>query len=227
MTRMTDIVLDFHAHVLPGVDHGSDSVETSLYQLSEAKKCGVKHIFATSHFYPSRHSVDSFISLRNEAFSRLSEKLEEGHPKLHLGAEVLLCDGIDTMPGLSKLLIEGTSTLLLELPSADFSKSYGDIVYSLVRGGVDVVLAHAERYREEHIDFLVQNGARLQINASSLCGWFIPASIRRWMLDGHVVAVGSDIHMRDSKAYKHFRTAEKRIQRYISPILEYQKKQIE
>lgn len=31
-----DLTLDYHAHVLPGCDHGSDSVETSRKQLAMA-----------------------------------------------------------------------------------------------------------------------------------------------------------------------------------------------
>ena len=29
-----DLSLDYHAHILPGCDHGSDKAETSLKQLS-------------------------------------------------------------------------------------------------------------------------------------------------------------------------------------------------
>ena len=43
-------VVDFHTHILPGADHGSDSVETTLRQLEFARDAGVKRLIATSHF---------------------------------------------------------------------------------------------------------------------------------------------------------------------------------
>lgn len=224
---MADLTLDFHAHVLPWVDHGCDSVETSLFQLSEAKKYGVEHIYATSHFYPSYHNVSDFLKLRASAFEKLSARLDEGQPHLYLGAEVLLCDGIDRMPGLSELFIEDTNTLLLELPFADFSYSYADTVYSLVRSGVEVVLAHAERYKEENINLLIQNGAKLQINASSLCGFVIPGRIKHWLSSGVVVGIGSDIHKRDTKAYSNFRKGTNRIAKHLGSVIEYAKSKIE
>ena len=35
------MLVDFHSHILPRADHGSDSIETSLCQLESAAKAGV------------------------------------------------------------------------------------------------------------------------------------------------------------------------------------------
>ena len=43
--------IDFHAHILPRCDHGSDGWETSRQQLKLAREAGVEVICATSHFY--------------------------------------------------------------------------------------------------------------------------------------------------------------------------------
>ncbi|MEE3459824.1 MAG: CpsB/CapC family capsule biosynthesis tyrosine phosphatase, partial [Candidatus Faecousia sp.] len=42
-------MIDFHAHILPGADHGSDGLETSLRQLALAEEAGVDTIVATPH----------------------------------------------------------------------------------------------------------------------------------------------------------------------------------
>ena len=52
---------DFHAHILPGMDHGSTSTETTRNQLSAAKELGISTIVATSHFYPDIHRVGSYL----------------------------------------------------------------------------------------------------------------------------------------------------------------------
>lgn len=59
-----DLSLDHHAHVLPGCDHGSDGLETSLRQLDMAAAVGIRTVCATPHFYPHRESVESFLRRR-------------------------------------------------------------------------------------------------------------------------------------------------------------------
>ena len=34
-------VIDFHSHILPGIDDGSKNVETSIEMLRRSKICGV------------------------------------------------------------------------------------------------------------------------------------------------------------------------------------------
>ena len=106
-------IVDFHAHILPGADHGSDSVETSLKQLTLAKNASVNTIIATPHFYPHVHSVEEFLKIRNQAYISLESAKEADMPKIILGAEVLLCVGIDRLAGIDKLCIEGTKTILI------------------------------------------------------------------------------------------------------------------
>ena len=44
-------VIDFHSHVLPGIDDGSRDVEMSLAMLREMRAQGVDVCVATPHFY--------------------------------------------------------------------------------------------------------------------------------------------------------------------------------
>ena len=43
-------ITDFHSHVLPGADHGSDSVETSERQLELVDGAGIDRVVAAPHF---------------------------------------------------------------------------------------------------------------------------------------------------------------------------------
>ena len=204
-------LIDFHTHILPWADHGSSSIDTSLFQLSSASENGIDKIVATSHFYPQYENVEHFISRRNECYDRLSAHLTDEHPTVILGAEVLICDNIEKMPGLESLCIEGTKLLLLELPFTDFSDSYVHSVKSLTKNGYTIVLAHADRYDPSNIDRLVSAGAKIQLNVDSLCGLFLPSHIKKWVMKDSVVALGSDIHGSDKKAYKRFLKAVKRL----------------
>lgn len=210
-------IVDFHAHIIPGADHGSSSVEVSVNQLSLAQQSGVTRIVATPHFYPARDSVESFLQRRNRHFAELARE-NNTECKVRLGAEVLICDNLESMPGLEKLCISGTNTFLLELPFTDFEKQYIFTVKTLIARGFNVVLAHADRYEPENIEKLVSLGAKIQLNASSLVGLFKPKRLYNWMERELVVALGSDIHGADKKYYKNFVTAKNKIGEHLLHI---------
>ena len=214
---MIDLV-DFHSHILPGADHGSGSVETTARQLELAAKYGVKRVVATPHFYPAVHNLEAFLEKRERAFKDLLSLNSE--VSVLLGAEVLICNGLENLPGLENLYINGTNCLLLELPFSDFQSGYCDSVYNLVSQGVTVILAHADRYPPENIEQLIELGAKIQLNADSLSGLFKKRHLYDWMQRGLVVAIGSDIHGRDNKAYKNFSLAKSKIKKYLESIKE-------
>ena len=199
---------DFHSHILPGVDHGSDSLETSLTQLKLAKEAGVAAIHASSHFYPHMHNVESFLKKRQSAYEQLMDATSEDSPQILLGAEVLLCEGLERLPGIKELCIANTNTMLLELPFTEIKRSYIETVENLLADGINIVLAHADRYSREDVERFLLEGASIQLNASALSGFLIPKAAKAWIAkDSLVVALGSDIHGADASAYKKFTRA--------------------
>ena len=193
---MIDLTLDFHAHVLPGCDHGSDGVATSLRQLEMARAAGIRTLCATPHFYPHRERAETFLRRRAETFAALSAARTEPAPRVLLGAEVLICDGLDRLEGLSRLCLEGTRTLLVEMPFYDWPEPVRDTLWRLAdREDLDIVIAHAERYDPDDIELLIREGLTLQLNAACLTH---PLRRRRYLGWIEAVAVGylgSDIHM--------------------------------
>ena len=206
-TRKFDLV-DFHSHILPGADHGSDSVSTSLKQLELAASEGVTRVIATPHFYPHKHTLDKFMHKRALCAQALLDACNGTQPQVKLGAEVLLCQGLEKFEGLDQLCLEGTKYLLIELPFSDFRQEYCDTVEKMIRMGYKVILAHVDRYSRENIEQMLDVGVdMLQVNADSMTKLFKPKHIIEWAKAGYVVALGSDIHGTDSKAYKNFSRA--------------------
>ena len=196
---------DFHSHTLPRVDHGSDSVETSLFQLELARKQGITRVLSTPHFYPHVHTVSEFLKSRDKAISQLLPALPEETPQIKLGVEVLLCSGIEKLEGLRSLCFYGSEYLLIELPFFDFSGEYITTIKNLKKMGYKVILAHADRYPPQNIEQLLESGVEmLQLNIFSLSGFFKNKKHFEWIDNGSVVALGTDIHGRDKKAYKKF-----------------------
>lgn len=191
-----DLSLDYHSHILPGCDHGSDGLQTSLRQLEMAAAAGIKTICATPHFYPHRESVEAFLIRRAETAKLLLDSKPKDAPSVQLGAEVLICDGMETLEGLPRLRREGTNELLLEMPFYDWPDSIWDTLYLLLeRQDIQVVLAHADRYPKEDIEQLVADGVPLQLNVECLTKPFKRRRYLSWIKSGYVKYLGSDIHM--------------------------------
>ena len=60
-------MIDFHSHILPGIDDGSPDVETSLRMVESMQRQGIDTICATSHFYATQRSPQRFLFRRQEA----------------------------------------------------------------------------------------------------------------------------------------------------------------
>ncbi|MBR0449941.1 MAG: capsular polysaccharide biosynthesis protein [Clostridia bacterium] len=192
-------MIDWHSHVLPALDDGSGSVDESLELLRMLSEQGVDTVIATPHFYADRESVSSFIERREESYKALCDALTEDMPRILLGAEVSYYSGIGRLEELSRLCIEGTDILLLEMPFIKWSESVvREVELMLISTSYTVVLAHIERYYDlkngDAIERLLSCGALAQSNA----GFFCRRGSRRLALKllrlGTVSLIGSDTH---------------------------------
>lgn len=187
--------VDFHAHILPGCDHGSKSLKTSEKQLEYAALSNVKTVCATPHFYPHVESVDKFLKRRTKSFEELKTILTPKMPDILLGAEVLVCEGMENMEGIEKLCLEGTKLLLLEMPFFKWSEALITTVLSIAKSGdVEVVIAHADRYSKADIEIFIRNNIPLQLNIDAFSNVFKRKRFKNWVKKGYVKYIGSDIH---------------------------------
>lgn len=216
-------MIDFHAHVLPGVDHGSHDLSESISQLSLLKHAGVGTVVASSHFYPAQHTVEGYLERASRALTQIREEIApENRPQLCRGAEVLLCESLDKMEGIEKLCVEGSSCMLLELPFASWSDALIDTAFRMIQGDFTVVLAHIDRYRDrlDIIDEMLAAGAKAQLNAEGLCGMFAAKRWRSYWENGSVVALGSDLHGADQKAVERYSVLQKKLGENFARVMQ-------
>lgn len=204
--------IDFHAHILPAADHGSENLTVSLQQLTLAKQAGIDTIVATPHFYPQQESLEAFVDRRRQCASRLRDAVKDkALPHVLIGAEVQLVPSLDRLDGLEQLCVEGTNVLLLELSPHYSVRHYGQVIDNLIYSkGFEIVLAHIDRYASVHVDFLLDCGCLAQINTDSLCRLFSSKRSMQWARGNSVVALGSDIHGTET-GYRSFLKAKKRL----------------
>ena len=109
-------MIDWHNHILPGIDDGSRDLAESVKMIEMQINEGVTTIIATPHFYANDESVEAFLERRNAAFDKLKSKLPMNAPEILLGAEVRYYQGISRMENLKALRIQNSKLLLLEMP---------------------------------------------------------------------------------------------------------------
>jgi protein-tyrosine phosphatase len=191
-----NILIDFHAHILPGMDHGCDDVAMSIKQLKMAEKQKIDVIIATSHFYPHLESVEDFLKRRMDAWDSLVAARSDVLPAIRLGAEVLLCNNIDKMPGIEELCIENSKVLLVEMPFVRHWET--NLIETVVRlqeeKGLQVILAHGERYPVKEMEKLLDKGFQIQLNVASAVHLFPSHFINNCIKRNCITAFGSDIH---------------------------------
>lgn len=212
-------IIDFHSHILPCADHGSDGIETSLKQLEFMAKIGVDIAVATPHFYPQKETVEQFLEKRERAVKLLSEAKSDD-VKVAVGAEVYAVAGLEKLDGLEKLTIKGTNTLLLEMPMSYWNTNIIDTVLEL-DNRFDIILAHIDRYPTSNVSKLVDLGIAAQINTSHITKHHNFKRLKEWLGEDAVWALGSDIHGKDSKACKSFKKCCKKLKYDIEDIFRH------
>lgn len=192
-------MVDFHSHILPAIDDGSENLEESVQLLDMLSRQGVTSVVATPHFYADQRSIERFLTKRQEAYEQLAGGIREHHPQVHLGAEVRYYPGISRLEGLDRLCIVGTRVLLLEMPVSRWSDStVREVLEIAVSHNLTLVLAHIERYmflqRPGVFAELLNNGVLMQVNASFFTDWFTRRRAFKLLENRAVHFVGSDCH---------------------------------
>lgn len=199
------MIVDFHTHVLPGMDDGSPDTDTSIRMLQTMLRDGVDICLATSHFYCENDTVTEFISKREVALNQLLKEVWNTKiPLIKLGAEVLYSPVLKKLPGLKDLCIEGTNYLLLELPYAKITPTIvSDIEEIIETYQITPIIAHAERYLSytsyESLVNVLELDVLSQVNCDSLLRFGSRRNACRLIKEGYIHLIGSDAHNMTSR----------------------------
>jgi protein-tyrosine phosphatase len=193
------LFVDFHSHILPGIDDGSQDVKTSCEMLKILKKQGVGIVAATPHFYAHKQSLEDFLEIRQHALNKLTAAFSEDMPVIVPAAEVYIQRGIHNLD-LSALCYGKTNFILIEFPYTAYQSWMLEEVYNLsISQSFTPVFAHLDRYLtmynldavKEILDF---DHAIIQVNHSSLFERTSRKMVFNWIKEGLPVVFGSDCH---------------------------------
>ena len=202
-------MIDFHSHILPGIDDGSRNTEMTGRMLAMEGDQGVQKVVATPHFYASSMSFDAFLSRRKDAVDRVRSEFYEqagkGLPRIIVGAEVYYFPGMGRSD-LSALCIEGTNLLMLEMPFAQWNETVlKDVTDMIRRQKLKVILAHVERYyrfqkKRKIWDSVFELPVIAQFNAGCLTRFRDRRLALKFMKEDYPVILGSDCHNMSSRS---------------------------
>jgi len=192
-------IIDFHSHILPGIDDGSPDVATSLSMLRAARAQGVETQVLTPHFYRWREDISSFLARRDKSFDQLEAALPAEAPRLLVGSETAFFPHM-SREDLSPLCVGSTRVLLLEMPFSSWEDDVLDEVAALsLDKGYEVVLAHVERFlgfsgNGERLEKLAELPIHMQSNAEVFLSFRTRRRALQMVKSGMVTILGSDAH---------------------------------
>jgi len=172
-------IIDIHAHVLPGVDDGAESIEEAVALLRQARAQGVVGVIATPHY--SRRRILTGLEQLAEA---VTQEVRKECPEffMFLGQETYYHDGLlERLQKKEARTLAGSRFVLVEFPER---VSYTELFQGIRRlktAGYQPVLAHVERYaclRDRGLEELERLGCLCQMNYDSLCGRWYQADVR-------------------------------------------------
>ena len=195
-------VVDFHSHILPGLDDGSASVEQSIEMLQMEMAQGIDQVVVTPHFYAKHNIPERFLEKRAEAVRLLRKEMAKypKMPELIVGTEVYYFHGISDSDILPKLTIGNTRYILIELPMSPWSERiYRELENIWIKHDLVPIVAHIDRYiapwHTYHIPEQLQKlPVRVQANASFFLDNATRSLAFRLLRQGKIHLLGSDCH---------------------------------
>ncbi len=202
-------MLDFHNHLIPGVDDGAESLAQSLDGVRAMQRAGISHVITTPHFRasisvdPRRFEVE--MHRIDEAWRTLDQAAKTSFPGLTLarGVELALDERIDRIPD-ERLTLGSSGFVLVEFPAFSIPPFSSGALGRLRNSGVIPIVAHPERYHNVGPDLGVlrewrEAGAFLQMNCGSVVGAYgkhVQQAAWRILAKGMADFLCSDYHSR-------------------------------
>ena len=196
------MIIDFHSHILPGIDDGSADVAQSIDMLRMEAAQGVAHVVATPHFYARHNTPEAFLQNRDAAEAALRAEMAKhtGLPQIHIGAEVSFFRGMADSEMLERLVIRDTRYILVEMPMPPWDEAYyRELAAIWEKRNLTPIIAHIDRYigpfrtrgipeRLEELPVLVQANARFFLQRSTR------GMAMRMLQKNQIHLLGSDCH---------------------------------
>lgn len=199
------IKVEFHSHLIHGVDDGSQSLEHTLDVLNVYADMGYEKVITTPHIMSDyyKNGPENVIPKVDEIRKGLAERNIQ--IQFEAAAEYMVDEGLeDKINNNEPLMSFGGSNkyVLIELPFLTEPRNFKKVSFDLFMAGYKPVLAHPERYlyyspKNKDFEDIADRGILLQANILSMVGYYskqVEKSVE-YLIDNKLINfVGSDLH---------------------------------
>jgi tyrosine-protein phosphatase YwqE len=196
------VKVDFHSHLLPGLDDGVESYEESLRILEIFNELGYQKIITTPHVMG-----DTYQNTPSDILSRLDNlrnlvKEKKINIEVEAAAEYYLDESIIDKANNRELLTFGNNYVLVETSFTTENDFFDSMVFTLKVNGYNPIIAHPERYfymydQPEKYKAWKEREIFFQLNVNSLTGYYSKQTkkIAEMLIKNKLIDfVGSDLH---------------------------------
>lgn len=171
-------ITDIHSHILPGIDDGADTVDTSLNLIKGLINVGITQAIATPHIISDtyKNNADTIKNALVKVQTALTH--QNINFKIKAAAEYMLDDYFfELLKNKTPLLTLADNIILTEFSYSEKPYNVEQMAFSIITEGYQPILAHPERYAYFHNDYkqyekLADLGFLLQVNLLSLTGYY-------------------------------------------------------
>lgn len=194
---------DMHSHLIPGIDDGSQSVESSLRMMDGLMAMGFDRFITTPHIM-----TEVFPNMRDnitKEYADLCSAIDTRQYRLRVAAEYFVDDAFpDRVRNGENFLTFGDNFILIEVSMMSREKKLEETIFELNLRGYKPVLAHVERYpymfennKLSYYAGLMDAEVFLQVNLRSFAGNYgeVQKKIARLLAENEMISfLGTDIH---------------------------------
>lgn len=204
--NLSQLLVDMHSHLIPGIDDGSRSMDETIAMLAKFESLGFKKVITTPHIMSDFYrNTPEIIKEGLETVRKTAKELNLSI-QIDAAAEYYFDDALMKMiVDKKELLTFGERYLLFEFSMHDKPDHIEELYFELFTQQYKPVLAHFERYPYFHgsvkqaADWRAK-GINIQVNLNSLSGHYGP-HIRKQaelLIDEQMVDfVATDCHRMD------------------------------
>lgn len=206
---MTDSFIDFHTHILPGIDSGCADTVMCSRQLDFLREAGAAAVLATSFFNPAKCRPAVYLDRQRKAVEALLRLRHSDDAKIYLGTELLLCPEIDRLAELDALTVFGTDIITLRMPPAPYDDWVPDVIMGIRDAGFRVVVTGIERVPKAAAEslFTMEIPGEIDLRAFRTLNPARLLRYRKWIDEGKIVAVGTGLENEGESALGNVRRA--------------------
>jgi len=200
--QLSEIGIDMHSHLIPGIDDGSKSMDETIAMLAKFESLGYKKVITTPHILSDYYKNTPEIILSGlEKVQKTAQHLNL-QLEIEAAAEYYFDEYFLAQIKKKNLLTFGKNNVLLEFGFMEEPSNIESLFFDLLSAGYQPVLAHFERYTYwlgsiDKAHHFREMGVHIQMNLNSMTGHYgtdVRKQAEQLVDAGIVDFAGTDCH---------------------------------